>query len=123
MKLIHWLLFGALVGTLAFDAKADPWDKVDTALGITTAALIITDWGQTRYMAKHPDQFMENNRILGDHPTVSKVNTYFACYLVGGYFLVDWLSPTNRKIVLATIAVVEIQVTRHNKSIGVKFDF
>ena len=120
-----WLGLALLVVFLLLpaSAKADPWDTGDKTLGFIAAALVITDWGQTRYVAKHPEAFMEKNAILGDHPRVGQVDRYFVTLLVGGYLFADWLSSHNRKGFLAGISIVELKVTQHNKSIGVKVDF
>lgn len=119
--LIALLLF--LATGAVRDARAEPWDNVDLFLGATTTAALIADWGQTRYAAQHPDEFKEKNRILGEHPSVARVNVYFATYVVGALLVADWLTPDNRKLFLGVITVVEISAVKHNRSIGVKFSF
>jgi len=105
------------------DVYAESWDGVDTFLGVTTTAALVADWGQTRYMAQHPAEFKEKNRILGEHPSVGRVNVYFATYVIGALLVADWLAPDNRKLFLCVISVVELSAVRHNRSIGVKFSF
>lgn len=115
-----------LVLALALPAAAhagDPWDTGDRTLGLIVAGLVVTDWGQTRYVAKHPELFSERNKILGEHPSPGKVDRYFVGMLVAGYFFVDWLTPNNRKAVLLGFSIVELKVTQHNKSIGVRVEF
>ena len=70
----------ALCIVISFSAPAfaaDPWSKQDIALETLWVALHVIDWGQTRYIAKHPT-FYEGNPLLGKHPSVSKVDAYFA---------------------------------------------
>jgi hypothetical protein len=112
-------LFLALIGT----ANAEPWDTTDKVLGITSTTLLIVDWGQTRYIAKHPELYQENNVILGKHPSVGRVNAYFGTVIVGNLLLADWLSTRNRKLWLGTVTAVELVVTAHNRNIGIKLSF
>lgn len=41
-------------------------------------ALHVADWGQTRNIAKHPEQWHEINKFLGSHPSTNDVDRYFA---------------------------------------------
>lgn len=52
------------------------WTKADTLREVSWQVLHIVDWGQTRHIAKNPDQFYEINPILGRHPSVGEVDTY-----------------------------------------------
>lgn len=45
-------------------------------------AATIADWLQTLTIAKHPDLFTEFNPILGKHPSVARVNIYFASFII-----------------------------------------
>jgi hypothetical protein len=115
----HLLILLSFIGC----ANAEPWDTTDKVLGTAAVATIIVDWGQTRYIAKHPDQYDENNIILGKHPSVEKVNAYFVGYIASTLLIADWLSTPNRKLFLGVISVFEIAVTAHNRSIGLKVAF
>lgn len=117
MRLLALLL---LLPSLCF---AGDWDTTDYALlGIASAATYI-DWRQTQYAAHHPGQFQETNRALGDHPTVTQVNAYFArtSVLIGA--LAYFIPSEYRKIYLATISAIEIEATTSNRRMGVKFSF
>lgn len=73
----------ALVALLAAPAHgADPWSARDVALQATYTALHVMDWGQTRYIATHPERHFERNPLLGRHPHKDKVDLYFAGTLV-----------------------------------------
>lgn len=117
-----WLRY--LITLLLFigQVHAD-WDRTDYALGATAIAGLVVDWGQTRYIAKHPDTHFEKNRILGEHPSVGRVDAYFAGTIAGTLAFANWLSPTNRKILLGTVTAVELVVTNRNRSLGVKIAF
>jgi hypothetical protein len=66
------MLFGVLPNSFAFDK----WSKRDYTLQATWTVLHIVDWGQTLDITKNPDKFHENNLIIGEHPSVGRVNTY-----------------------------------------------
>lgn len=55
----------------------DDWSKADTARHAAYLTLHVIDWGQTRYIALHPDRYFEINPLLGEHPTVKTVDNYF----------------------------------------------
>ena len=113
--LLIWLPGRSLAG--------EPWDGTDKALGAAALTLWAVDFGQTRYIAKNPDRFYENNPLLGKHPSVSRVNNYFVGVGIAGYLFANYLSSDNRKMFLATFSVVELGVTRHNRYVGIKVDF
>lgn len=58
------------------------WDKADVAREVAGAAITVVDWGQTNYIAGHPDRYLELNPILGPHPSRTAVRNYFAGVLV-----------------------------------------
>lgn len=129
---------------LASTADAE-WDKTDTALQATYTVLHIIDWGQTRWIAKNPyiyndktfttsygeiihysDSFKENpeaNFILGRHPSVNKVNIYFASTLIA-HTTVSYILPKKYRTYwqLTTIGF-ESAVIGHNFKAGIKFEF
>jgi hypothetical protein len=112
-----------LLAFVAGTASADPWDTTDKVLGATAVTALVLDWGQTRYIAKHPDQFYEKNPLLPTHPSVGRVNTHFVLAITGTLLIADYLSPSNRKVFLATMTVLELNVVGKNKSLGVRVDF
>jgi hypothetical protein len=46
---------------------AEPWDATDKALGAAVVTTMIVDWGQTRYIAQHPDP-LKQWAVLGWQP-------------------------------------------------------
>ena len=117
-----FLLLLALFVPLQCVAQTD-WTPADKSLLAASTALLIIDWGQTRYIAKNPTRFHELNPILGRHPSIGRVNTYFAGAIIGNYLLADWLGPTNRKLYLGGITALETVVVIRNKGIGIKVAF
>lgn len=105
------------------NAHADDWTRTDTALEATWLVLHAVDWGQTRYIAKNPDRFYEQNPILGKHPSVGRVNAYSALTSVAHYGVSQWLSPANRRIWQSVTIGFAAGTVAHNYHIGVKVDF
>jgi hypothetical protein len=80
MKMVkaYILIFSiVLIITPVASHSFDEWSKRDIALESAWITLNIIDWSQTRYISKHPE-FYESNPILGRHPSISAVDTYFA---------------------------------------------
>jgi len=85
--------------------------------------LLAVDWNQTRIIARNPDRFNEKNAILGNHPSVGKVNGYFAAAIIGTIGVAMALPSEYRKFWLGGITVLEVSVTQHNRSLGIKTSF
>lgn len=117
------VLLLALCLGMARPALAQDWDKTDLTLGAVALTATVIDWGQTRYIAKHPQLFHEKNPILGLHPSVGRVNTYFTGAIVGGAVVAHLLPGQYRKWFLGGVAVLEIGVTAHNRHIGIGVSF
>jgi hypothetical protein len=69
-------------------------DAITNTAIISANLFIVTDWAQTRYIADHPEEFMEGGwaeNFIGTYPTTGEVNSYFVKSLmlmnVIGYFL------------------------------------
>ncbi len=95
---------GALIALLLFlvflsspAAARDPWTKTDTAFQLTWTAMKILDWSQTRRIAKEPGRFYEGNPILGDRPSVRKVDAYHAATLAGNWAIAYALPKPYRR--------------------------
>ena len=102
---------------------ADPWDKTDKVLGGTALAASVMDWSQTRYIARHPEQYRELDHMLPSHPSVSQVDAHFAGSILIGAAIANWLPSDYRKWFLGGVTVIELGVVAHNHSIGLKMRF
>lgn len=116
------LIFLALIA-LGGPAFAQNWSTQDKVLFATSSVLLVADWAQTRHIARNPDRFFEKNPILGEHPSVGRVNTYFATTLVLNYIVTDALPPKWRTAYQAGLIGVELYVVGNNKRIGIRMDF
>jgi hypothetical protein len=110
-----------LLPSLAY--PADPWDKTDVGLAIAASVVTVIDWGQSRYIAKHPGDWTEPNATIGHHPSVGRVNNYFGIVLVGGGALAHILPSPYRKMLLGGELLIEVNVTATNKSLGIGIAF
>ena len=124
---MKWILL--LFIFLSATAHADAWDATDKNLALAATAATVIDWGQSRWIAQHEaairasDAFHEVNPILGRHPSMRAVNTYFAASLIGGALLSNYLSSQHRKWFLGSVVALELVVIGRNKLIGVGFNF
>ncbi|HEX4584804.1 MAG TPA: hypothetical protein VH183_08230 [Burkholderiaceae bacterium] len=113
----------ALVLVSAQAHAADSWSNADLMRqGIFTAVEII-DWGQTRYLAKHPDRYHEINPFLGQHPSVGRVDTLFSVSLVANAG-VTWVLPARYRPYWQWGRIgIEAGLIAHNARIGIRMDF
>lgn len=104
---------------------AEEWSELDKKLLIASEVLLVADWMQTRQIVKNPDRYHETNPILGKHPSLGEVNTYFISCMVANYYLADWLGNDDNKrtIYLSTVTVVQGVTVRNNYLLGLRFAF
>ncbi len=85
--------------------------------------MMALDWAQTRYAVRHPSRYSERNPIMGEHPSTTKVDQYFALaslLMVGVTYV---LPRPERRLFLGGVLVVETSAVVSNYRIGVKLDF
>ena len=101
----------------------DEWTKKDTNYQLTYAVFHIVDWGQTRTIAKNSNKYSELNPILGKHPSIGKVNTYFLTTLVGHTAISYMLPKKYRRYWQVVWIGLEAGTVAHNYSVGIKTSF
>jgi len=86
---VRRLLFCVLIVALLFFPSpafayefAENWTWKDTAYQSAAITLKVIDWGQTRHIAKNPDQWYEMNPMLPRNPSVDQVDAYFAAGII-----------------------------------------
>ena len=89
---------------------------------VSANTLLTADWLQTRNIAKDDDYF-ETNGILGEQPTVSEVNQYFAISLLLTNGIGYLLPEDIQDHFYLSVAVVEGAVVLNNYRIGIRFEF
>lgn len=100
-----------LAALLVTSARADE--------GCVAAAVLHTaDWLQTRQIARSPDRWAENNAPLGRHPSIGRVNNYFA--LTGALLYTACESGYGEKWVKYIWIATEAGAVAHNLSAGIQ---
>jgi hypothetical protein len=101
----------------------EEWTTTDTKLQLTYSVLYILDWGQTRYIAKHPETYYEKNIFFGRHPSVGQVDTYFfnTLWLHAGISYL--LSQPYRKYWQCIWIIREAHAVGNNYMMGIKIEF
>lgn len=139
----------------------DPWDTTDKVLAGTLIVSNVMDWAQTRYLSRHPSSGrvskhvydkdgnlvyeshnytwggVENNPILGENPSTTKVDIYFPLWIIfqlgvahvlpDAYNVKDddsWIKKIPlRKAWLGGMTIWSIHTVVHNNSIGLEMRF
>lgn len=120
-------LVALLVASLPSHASCLWTDNGWTNTAIVSAnALLLRDWGQTRYIADHPERYREvgiAENFIGQHPTSGQVNKYFVSSIVATN-VVGCLLPDHWKTGFYTgVAAFQFKVTEDNAEIGIGFKF
>lgn len=113
---------------------ADDWTREDTYTQAALTALLIVDWGQTRYLVKHPIDPKQPdgtynwraegyNRFLGEHPSIGRVNNYHVAVLAGHAAISTLLPPGWRKGWQYVWIGIESDTVYRNHHIGLRVDF
>lgn len=123
---------------------ADSWSWTDTAYQGVFWTVTAVDWAQTRWMVKQDWQWdgknhHEMNPILGNHPSLDKVNTLIPLAMVAHTLVALALPPrikwngedvkvfkvkvNPRRIWQCVFIGVEVGAVGHNIGGGVKLDF
>lgn len=103
-------------------ADFDSWSTTDKSLFAAHTALVVADWGQTRYISQHPDRYQETNPILGPHPQQQSVDLFFLTQLIGSYYLLDYFK-NDRTVLLIGLTIARGVTVQNNAQLGVKMGF
>lgn len=125
-----WLV--ALIALLSVTTAHADWNKDEIIAEVFWEILHVVDWGQTRYIATHPDEYREINPILGNHPSKREVDIYMACNAILHPIIVGLLPRRTeifgyefspRKIFQASSIMISGGLVAHNFSIGIGVEF
>lgn len=115
------ILLTVLIST-ATTAPASNWKAQDTALEAAYFGLHLIDWSQTRRI-REDERLIETNVFLGRHPSKTEVDRYFlgAALL---HIAAAWFLPGKwrERFQIFTIGM-EVSITAHNFSAGIKTKF
>ncbi|HET8689056.1 MAG TPA: hypothetical protein VFM18_20795 [Methanosarcina sp.] len=108
---------------LSFPAMADEWTQADATREAVYLAVDIIDWAQTRNIARNPNKWYEQNNILGNHPSVEKVDAYFATMALA-HIAISYALPSEYRRTFQYITIgIEIGYIHHNYSMGINAKF
>jgi hypothetical protein len=113
------------------------WTKEDTAYQLTFTSLVVVDWGQTRWMAKHDwkwdgNTYHEINPFLSSKPSVREVDVMVPLGIIA-HAVVSYLLPSKYKVLGYKVnprrmwqvggIALESGMVVNNASLGVGFEF
>lgn len=104
--------------------KHDPWTKEDTMREAAYLVLHVVDWGQTRNIVHRSNEdFFEKNPIIGNRPSIKRVDSYFAFTAIAHVAVSYVLPRVWREGFQYTTVGVQAGVVIQNNSIGLRVDF
>lgn len=101
----------------------DEWTTSDTKRQAVYLTLHTIDWAQTRYIAKNPDKWRELNPLIGEHPSVGRVDGYFATGALLHTGIAYVLPEKWRKGFQYVTIGIEAGITARNYHLGIKTSF
>lgn len=144
MKLAACLFAALLLATSARAHLCRGWSTQDAVLQAAGAALILTDWAQTRKFTaarvrtrctstttttdttrttarrcERDDAAQETNPALGRHPDPAAVNAYFAG-MAALHLAVSCIAPEHRSLWQSFMIGLEANQVWHNYRVGVR---
>jgi len=81
------------------------------------------DYRQTISIARQPERYYETNPVLGEHPSVGKVNTYFMASVAVKNAIFFSLPEKYRIPFGIGCSVVSFGYVEHNRAIGLRVNF
>lgn len=120
-KLAAFVISTILLNTSV--VAGDEWTDSQVTKAVALAVLTTADWAQTRNIARNPHKWYETNPLLGEHPSVSKVDKHFIISGIVGAFVLESLPSKYRDWALNAGIMIEVGcvVNNFNLGIGVKF--
>ena len=110
---MRWLLLLCLFASPLAAQKRQP---IDYGPAVGSTALILADWSQTLTIARDPC-YCEGNPLLGRHPSVGRVNTYFGLVTVANLAALA-LPKTPRRVWYGAVIVIELVAVARNVAHG-----
>ena len=100
-----------------------PLTNKEVAAQAVFTGLTLLDWNQTLQIARHPEEYSETNPVLGEHPSVGKVNTLMSLGIVSHAF-VTWAIPKEYRPYWQYIWIgIETQSVHMNWQSGLRINF
>lgn len=104
---------------------AGNWTTADTYREATFLTLLVIDYSQTSYVAKHPELYKEDvsKWAIGQHPSPETVTTYFSIIAIV-HPIISYYLPSSWRSAFQYVTIGEkIPAVIGNASIGIKMSF
>ena len=101
---------------------AAEWTAKQKDLELSYQILHFVDWQQTRYIARHPEDYYEINPILGKHPDKQTVDIYFAASALAHIGISALLPDEFRDYWQMVTLGVKATLVGWNFSIGIRME-
>lgn len=110
------------------------WSTTEIVQEVIWQGLHVIDWGQTKDIAKRPDEYYEKNTWLGEHPSIDEVNQYMMITALL-HLGISWALPNNlefkvfdysfnpRTVWQCITIVGTVSTVSHNHNIGLRMNF
>jgi hypothetical protein len=119
-RLSPWIVFAGLL--ISVNTRAAGWSPDDKQLLAAALTLHACDWAQTKAIARNQARYYESNPLLGESPSISRVNNYFAATALATALAAHWM-PKYRHAILTGVLAIEASVVARNQSVGVSIRF
>ena len=119
-------LIAIILSIVSIIAQAEPfdaWTDTEKVLLVTSELALLADYKSTSSVLYPNQGYEEMNPILGKQPGRDRLTAYFLAYMIGNYFIADYLGHDSRVRWLLTLTVVESIAAGHNVSIGARINF
>ncbi len=94
----------------------------DTILQSISQGMLVADWSQTLDIKNHPS-LHEINPILGNHPSNSAVNGYFAASVAANQCVANMLDGSARTYFQTGVIILESLAVSNNHALGIRLSF
>lgn len=111
----------SLVGCASL--PGEPLSRADWARQGVYTGVLMADWAQTRYIAKHLDEWHEMNPALGRAPSIGRVNIYFGATVLVNAAITRALPAKYRPVWQYSSIGFEAFVVGRNAYIGIGMQF
>lgn len=101
----------------------DQWTKRDIQYEVAYGILHAIDYGQTKYISTHPEDYYELNPVLGKHPSPEIVDLYFPLSMAFHIWLTDLIPVEHRRKWQMFSIMVKGGLVYHNYSGGICIEF
>jgi hypothetical protein len=99
------------------------WDSGDTTRQWVLTGLICVDWLQTQEIVKDPDNRTELNPLLGEHPSMSKINVLIPLSIIACYLTARVLPEGWRPWFQWAVIIIESLAIYNNHARGIRVVF